>query len=221
MSSSIRPTAEACNTSYDRKGMMFVLSSPSGGGKSTIARLLLQNDADIKLSVSCTTRRARPGEVEGKDYFYVSQDVFQERVRQQYFYEHAEVFGRHYGTPKEYVMQQTSQGKDVLFDIDWQGTRRLTEGARDEIVSVFILPPSLAELRRRLIARGQDDETTINARMDRAKEEISHWTEYDYVVVNDSLDASLQKVLYILRSERQKRERQHGVTALVDRLLEE
>lgn len=204
-----------------RKGMMFVLSSPSGGGKTTLSRLLLQNDADITLSVSCTTRIPRSGEQHGKDYFFLDKEDFEERIKRNVFYEHAEVFGNYYGTPRDYVAECNDAGKDVLFDIDWQGTRRLTKNARDDIVSIFILPPSLGELRRRLTARGQDDETIIDARMQRAKEEISHWSEYDYVVVNDSIDATLQKVLYILRAERLKRKRQYAVAELAASLMKE
>lgn len=204
-----------------RKGLMFALSSPSGGGKTTLARLLLQNDPGITLSVSYTTRAPRPGEIHGKDYFFSEESAFRHKAAAGYFYEYAEVFGALYGTPKHYVQEHNAAGKDVLFDIDWQGTRRLTQSARADIVSVFILPPSLEELRRRLTARGQDSEDIIEARMARARDEISHWNEYDYVVVNDAIDATLQKILYILRAERLKRERRNDIGALAASLLGE
>lgn len=198
-------------TSFKRRGFMFVLSSPSGAGKTTLSRLLMQNDERLVMSVSCTTREKRKNEEEGKDYFFLSEQDFQKKVQTSYFYEHAKVFGKNYGTPKAFVENVLVEGKDVLFDIDWQGTRRLTETARADIVSVFILPPSLAELKRRLIARDQDSEAIIEQRMERALDEISHWDKYDYVIVNDSIESSLQKILYILQAERLKRSRQHGL----------
>lgn len=204
---------------FKRRGFMFVLSSPSGAGKTTISRLLLQNDKNLKMSTSCTTRKKRQNEEENKDYFFLEEKDFEKKIDEKYFYEYAEVFGNYYGTPRDFVEGSLENGKDVLFDIDWQGTRRLTSKARDDIVSVFILPPSMKELERRLRARAQDSDEVISHRMQRAHDEISHWNEYDYVIINDNIDASLQKVLYILKSERLKRTRQHGLPEFVNKLL--
>lgn len=198
---------------------MFVLSSPSGAGKTTLSRLLLQNDSNLTLSVSYTTRQKRPGEKEGKDYHFISEAEFEQKINEKFFFEYAEVFGNYYGTPRHEVEGAISVGKDVLFDIDWQGTRRLTSKARDDIVSLFILPPSMEELERRLHSRAQDDKEVIARRMARANDEISHWDEYDYVVINEHIDASLQKVLQILQAERLKRTRQHGLSDFVHQLL--
>ena len=202
-----------------RHGMMFVLSSPSGGGKTTLSRLLLQNDPDVSLSVSCTTRAPRPGEAEGKDYYFLSEESFAQKRDADYFYEYANVFGNWYGTPKSAVRDQLSAGRDVLFDIDWQGTRELSAKAREHIVSVFILPPNLEELRRRLTARGQDSEEVVQSRMARAEGEIEHWKDYDYVLINDSIDLCLQNILYILKAERLKRSDPDGVGRFVNGLL--
>lgn len=202
-----------------KRGFMFVLSSPSGAGKTTLSRLLMQNDDQLVMSVSCTTRTKRQQEVDGQDYFFLNHDEFEKKVNQNYFYEHAKVFDHWYGTPKSFVNQTLESGKDVLFDIDWQGTRRLTEEARPDVVSVFILPPSMAELERRLHNRDQDSKEVIQSRMNRANDEISHWDEYDYVIINDSIDGSLQKILYILQAERLKRIRQQGLGAFVQNLL--
>lgn len=202
------------------RGFMFILSSPSGAGKTTLSRLLMQNDKDLVMSVSSTTRKMRQGEIEEKDYYFIEKEEFKQKIDNKFFYEWAEVFGNFYGTPKDRVLESLDSGKDVLFDIDWQGTRRLTEKNRDDIVSIFILPPSMKELKRRLKSRAQDSEEVIQKRMDRASEEISHWNEYDYVIVNDDIDASLQKVLYILKSERLKKIRQKRLEAFVDEVLE-
>ena len=202
-----------------RRGFMFVLSSPSGAGKTTLSRLLMQNDNNLVMSISSTTRGKREKEVHGVDYYFVEEKEFEEKIDDKFFFEYAEVFGNYYGTPRDKVEDSISSGKDVLFDIDWQGTRRLTSKARDDIVSVFILPPSMEELERRLVSRDQDSREVIKRRMDRASEEISHWNEYDYVIVNDDIDASLQKILYILKSERLKRTRQHGLPDFVSDLL--
>jgi guanylate kinase len=206
--------------SLKRRGFMFVLSSPSGAGKTTLSRLLQQNDKKIEMSVSYTTRACRPNEKDGEDYHFINEAEFEEKINEKYFYEYAEVFGNFYGTPRQTVEELISKGTDILFDIDWQGTRRLTSKARDDIVSVFILPPSMAELERRLKARAQDSEETIRRRMERAADEISHWNEYDYVIINDSIDASLQKILYILKSERLKRTRQHSIGDFVSSLTQ-
>lgn len=202
-----------------RRGLMLVLSSPSGAGKTTISRLLLQNDANIALSVSATTRPKRSGEKDGVDYYFISEKEFEAKVDAKHFYEYAEVFGNQYGTPRGPVEERLKHGKDVLFDIDWQGTRRLISKARDDVVSIFILPPTMQELERRLRARAQDSDAVIKKRMARASDEISHWNEYDYVIVNRSLDESLQKVLHILYAERQKRSRQEGLPDFVHDMI--
>lgn len=202
-----------------KRGFMFVLSSPSGAGKTTLSKLLMQNDSNLNISISCTTRPPRPKEIEGKDYFFTKHDDFKDKIEQDFFLEHAEVFGNFYGTPKKPIEKLLSSGQDVLFDIDWQGTRRLIEKAREDIVSVFILPPSMRELERRLVSRGQDAPEIIEKRMARSSEEISHWNEYDYVIINDDIDASLQKILYILKAERLKKERQNGLNDFVSKLL--
>jgi guanylate kinase len=201
-----------------RRGLMLVLSSPSGAGKTTLSRRLLESDAAVAMSVSATTRRPRQGEVEGRDYFFLSPDAFTGMVQANAFLEHALVFGNHYGTPKEPVMLALAKGKDVLFDIDWQGTQQLRQQAGDDLVSIFVLPPSHAELERRLRARAQDSDDVVAARMARANNEISHWAEYDYVVINDDLDATLAKIKTILAAERMKRGRQTGITAFVGQL---
>jgi guanylate kinase len=202
-----------------RRGCMFVLSSPSGAGKTTISRLLLQNDSDIQMSISATTRPKRSKEEDGVDYYFMNEADFEKKIEAKYFYEYAEVFGHLYGTPREKVEATLMGSRDVLFDIDWQGTRRLISKARDDVVSIFILPPSMQELERRLRARAQDSDETIRARMARASDEISHWHEYDYVIINNSLDESLQKVLNILWAERLKRARQLGLPDFIHDML--
>ena len=204
-----------------RRGLMFILSSPSGAGKTTLSRLLRQNDPNITMSISYTTRKKRSNEEDGVDYFFVSEKDFEKKADEKFFYEFAEVFGNYYGTPRKRVENELASGRDVLFDIDWQGTRRLTAKARDDIVSVFILPPSMEELARRLKTRAQDTDEVIAQRMERAHDEISHWDEYDYVVVNDSIDYSLQNVLYILKAERLKRRRQNSLMEFVGDLLQQ
>lgn len=203
----------------ERRGLMLVLSSPSGAGKTTLSRMLLAADPAIAMSVSATTRAPRKGEVEGKDYFFVSTGRFQDMVKNGAFLEHATVFDNHYGTPKEPVMQALARGSDVLFDIDWQGTQQLRQQAGDDLVSIFVLPPSHEELERRLRARAQDADDVVAARMARAGNEISHWAEYDYVVVNDTLDHALEKVRTILAAERMKRGRQTAIPAFVGKLI--
>src|SRR3954463_4494056 len=175
------------NDNIQRRGLMLVLSSPSGAGKTTLSRGLLASDDAITMSVSCTTRAPRSGEAEGKDYFFVSSSMFTQMAEGGAFLEHAVVFGNHYGTPKEPVMLSLAKGRDVLFDIDWQGTQQLRQHAGDDLVSIFVLPPSHEELERRLRARAQDAEDVVQARMAKANNEISHWAEYDYVVINDDL----------------------------------
>ena len=202
-----------------RRGLMLVLSSPSGAGKSTLSRRLLASDAAVRMSISATTRPMRPGEEEGKDYFFVSPSMFQQMARTNAFLEHATVFDNHYGTPKEPVQMALAQGKDVLFDIDWQGTQQLREQAGDDLVSIFVLPPSHDELERRLRSRAQDSEDVVQARMSKASSEISHWAEYDYVVINDDLDSTLAKIQTILEAERMKRRRQTGITEFARKLM--
>ncbi|MBM3618456.1 MAG: guanylate kinase [Alphaproteobacteria bacterium] len=204
--------------SLNRRGLMFVLSSPSGAGKTTMSRKLLSQQDNISMSVSVTTRAMRPGEVDGKDYFFIDKAKYDTMVERNELLEHAEVFGNHYGTPKAYAEAHLRNGEDVLFDIDWQGTKQLRATAPNDLVSVFILPPSLPELERRLRARAQDSEEVVQKRMEKAISEISHWTEYDYVIVNQDLDAALVKITSILHAERLKRERQEGLGAFIEAL---
>lgn len=201
-----------------RRGLMFILSSPSGAGKTTIARKLLAEDAEIAMSVSVTTRPMRPGEVEGKDYWFVDQPEFDRMVDAGEFYEWATVFGNSYGTPKAQIRERLKSGRDVLFDIDWQGTQQLHQKAQADVVRVFILPPSVEELGRRLAGRGTDSAEVIAARMARAQAEISHWDGYDYVVINDEVDTCFAKVSQILEAERMKRTRQTGLIDFVRKL---
>jgi guanylate kinase len=201
-----------------RRGLMMVLSSPSGAGKTTISRRLLEADKDIALSISVTTRAPRKGEVDGRDYRFIDATEFNLLINRDQLLEHAKVFGNYYGTPRLPVEQTLAQGRDVLFDIDWQGTQQLAEKARDDLVSIFILPPSWGELERRLFTRAQDDPTEINRRMAKAADEMSHWAEYDYVIVNRDLDQSVEAVKSILLSERLRRRRQIGLSEFVSGL---
>jgi guanylate kinase len=198
---------------------MLVLSSPSGAGKTTLARALLKGDPNIVMSVSTTTRPKRPNEVRGKDYFFVGAEQFEKMKRAGEFLEHAIVFGHRYGTPKRPVEEALAKGRDVLFDIDWQGTQQLSQRAKGELVRVFVLPPSRAELERRLKERAQDSADVVAKRMAKASDEISHWAEYDYVVINDDLGATLAKIRTILAAERMKRGRQTGIPAFVSGLM--
>ncbi|HVY12919.1 MAG TPA: guanylate kinase [Alphaproteobacteria bacterium] len=202
----------------NRRGLMLVLSSPSGAGKTTIARAILQSDDNTTMSVSCTTRKKRPGEVAGVDYHFIEAEKFNLMVNRGEFLEHATVFGNMYGTPRDPVEKTLGVGGDVLFDIDWQGTQQLAEKAREDLVSVFILPPSAQELERRLIARAQDDKSEIQRRMQKASDEMSHWAEYDYVIVNHDITESVNKVKGILQSERLRRRRQVGLADFVKRV---
>ena len=202
-----------------RRGVMFILSSPSGAGKTTLSRMLLASDEEIMLSVSATTRAPREGEVDGKDYHFVSNEEFDRLVEEDGVYEWAPVFGNRYGTPKGLIREGLKRGQDFLFDIDWQGTQQLYQKDQQDTVSVFILPPSLDELHRRLTARALDSEEVVNSRMERARAEISHWAEYDYVVINDNVDACFTKVREILHAERMKRTRQTGLIPFVRELM--
>ncbi|MXO91925.1 guanylate kinase [Pontixanthobacter aquaemixtae] len=203
-----------------RRGMLFILSSPSGAGKTTMSHKLLGADEEIKLSVSVTTRPPREGEVDGIDYHFVSDTKFEEMVRNDEFYEWAHVFDHRYGTPKGYIRQGLKEGQDFLFDIDWQGTQQLYQKDQQDAVSVFLLPPSLAALRSRLETRALDSAEVIEGRMRRARDEISHWAEYDYVVINDDVDECFVKVREILHAERMKRTRQTGLIPFVRELME-
>jgi guanylate kinase len=198
-----------------RRGLMFILSSPSGAGKTTIARRLLAEDGHIRLSVSYTTRPMRPGEVHGRDYLFVDADEFARKVDEGEFIEWAEVFGHLYGTPKAEI----KAGHDYLFDIDWQGTQQLYQRMEVDVVRVFLLPPSIGELERRLASRGTDSAVVVADRMARARSEISHWDGYDYVVINDDIDACFDKVTGILHSERMRRARQTGLVDFVRGLM--
>lgn len=204
-----------------RRGLMLVLSSPSGAGKTTLSRRLLQTDPDIVMSVSATTRAPRPNEVEGQDYFFVSPVKFDEMVEAGEFLEHASVFGNKYGTPRGPVMAALEAGKDVLFDIDWQGTQQLKVQAREDLASVFVLPPSKAELERRLRIRAQDSEAVVRQRMAKASDELSHWAEYDYLLLNDDIQHAQGKLEEILRVERSRRARQPGLARFVQKLMRE
>ena len=201
-----------------RRGLMLVLSSPSGAGKSTLAKALLGDDNNVHMSVSATTRARRPGETEGKDYFFVTPDGFEDMAKAGAFYEHAVVFEHRYGTPKQPVQDALHAGRDVLFDIDWQGTQQLKEQAREDLVSIFILPPSHDELERRLKARAQDSDDVVAKRMSKAAAEISHWPEYDYVVVNRDVRRALEQIKSILEAERARRTSLVGVGQIVAEL---
>lgn len=198
-----------------RRGLMFVLSSPSGAGKTTLSRLLLKADRWVVLSVSVTTRPKRRGEVNGRDYHFIDRARFNDMVKKGELLEWAEVFGHHYGTPRRPVMKALEAGRDVLFDIDWQGTQQLAEKARNDLVSVFILPPTGRELERRLWRRAQDSKATIGARMAKAAGEMSYWPEYDYVIINSKIEIAFSEARTILASERLKRARQVGLTKFV------
>jgi len=199
----------------ERRGLMFVLSSPSGAGKSTLARMLIEKMPGLSMSVSVTTRPMRPGEVDGEHYHFIDKARFHAMVKDGGLLEHATVFDNSYGTPRQPVEDALSSGRDVLFDIDWQGTQQLREKARVDVVSVFILPPTAGDLERRLHTRAQDSDEVIAGRMSRASHELSHWAEYDYVVVNSDLDEAYTQVVTILKAERLKRERQPGLSAFV------
>ena len=203
-----------------RRGLMLVLSSPSGAGKSTISRALLENDDRLSMSVSATTRKPRPGEVEGRDYFFMEPVDFNLLVNKDQLLEHAKVFDNYYGTPSKPVEEALTAGKDILFDIDWQGTQQLAQKAGDDLVSIFILPPSTKSLEMRLKTRAQDSDEVVARRMSKASEEISHWAEYDYVVVNDDLERCISEVKAILKAERVRRIRRTGLLQFVDALRE-
>jgi guanylate kinase len=207
-------------SAIQRRGLMLVLSSPSGAGKTTLSRQLLDNDKQIQLSVSCTTRQKRPGERDGVDYRFVDTATFRGMIERKQFLEYAEVFGNYYGTPRGPVDDALNAGKDMLFDIDWQGTQQLRDKGRADLVTVFILPPSTRDLEKRLLTRAQDTKEIVAQRMARAADEMSHWAEYDYVVVNSDIGTSLTNLKAILTAERLKRERQVGMSGFVKALRE-
>ena len=202
-----------------RRGLLIVLSSPSGAGKTTISRMLLDADDEIAMSVSATTRPMRPGEHDGKDYIFVEDDEFDRMIRDNEFVEWANVFGFRYGTPKAPVKDALRRGRDILFDIDWQGARQLLPDFKEHLVTIFLLPPSMTELERRLRARGTDSREVIAERMRRAAEEISHWAEYEYVLVNDEMDECLAQVRAIIAAERLQMARQPSLMAFVRGLI--
>ena len=206
----------------NRRGLLIILSSPSGAGKSTLARRLSDWDPSIKFSVSATTREARPGEIEGRDYFFISSDAFLRLVNRNEMLEHALVFGNYYGSPKKPVEEAIRSGRDVLFDIDWQGAQLIKNSDLSQhVLSIFILPPSIKELHRRLIARGQDDKETIKKRMAKSWDEISHWGSYDYVLVNDNLDETEARLKTIITAERLRLSQQPGMADTVRALQTE
>jgi guanylate kinase len=200
---------------FKRRGILFIVSSPSGAGKSTISRKLLEADPGLDMSVSATTRPVRPGEVDGRDYHFVTTEDFKSMVAANQFLEWAHVFGHRYGTPRVPVERALSEGRDVLFDIDWQGAQQLYQLMGGDVIRVFIFPPSMEELERRLRARGTDSDEVITARMSRAAAEISHWDGYDYVLVNDDVERCFGDVSTILAAERLKRSRQTGLIGFV------
>lgn len=209
--------------SLRRRGLMYVMSSPSGAGKTTITRALLKNNEDLIISISATTRKRRAGEVHGQDYFFLTPDDFRDMVDNGEMLEHAKVFDNYYGTPRKPVEDALAQGKDVIFDIDWQGTQQLAELAREDLVTVFILPPARAELEKRLRARSKDtreSESDIRGRMSKAADEMSHYSEYDYVIINRNIDEAITKAQLILNAERIKRHRTLGLADFVRGLKE-
>ncbi len=195
-----------------------MLSSPSGAGKSTIARALLESDPELNMSISATTRAPRPGDVDGKDYFFVSEEKFQSMIANDEFLEHATVFGNSYGTPKAPVELALSEGRDVMFDVDWQGAQEIQDYAREDLVTVFILPPSIEELESRLKKRAQDSDDVVKARMEKATSEMSHWDSYEYLIINTDIDDSVNSARAILEAERLKRNRQKGLVGFVREL---
>lgn len=209
------------STHIARRGLLLVMSSPSGAGKTTLSRRLLAADANITMSVSVTTRTPRPGEVPGHDYFFISRQRFEEMIAGGELLEWADVFGNLYGTPRKPVEEALSQGRDVLFDIDWQGTQQLAQAMEDDLVRIFILPPTAEALRVRLINRAQDSAVVVAKRMAEAAREISHWPEYDYVVVNDEVEASHREIKAILQAERLRRRRRTGLTEFVRSLTKD
>ena len=203
-----------------RRGLMLVLSSPSGAGKTTISRALLERENDLVMSVSVTTRDRRQEEVAGEDYHFIDKSEFNLMVNRKELLEYAKVFDNYYGTPRSPVEAELAEGRDVLFDVDWQGAQQLEQDARDDLVGIFILPPSTAELERRLHGRAQDSDEVVASRMARAADEMSHWDAYDYIIVNDDVEDSVTKIQAILQAERLRRKRQTGLAEFVKGLRE-
>jgi guanylate kinase len=204
--------------SIKRRGLLLVLSSPSGAGKTTISRKLFEDDGKLAMSVSVTTRPKRPGEIDGTHYTFVDRAKFDQMVAQGELLEHAIVFGNCYGTPRGPVMQALDAGQDIISDVDWQGTQQLKEHVRDDVVTIFILPPTIEALKERLQIRAQDAPEVVNVRMAKSSDEMSHWPEYDYVIVNDDLETSVRQVQAILDAERKRRTRQVGLSDFVNAL---
>lgn len=217
MPRTVAPTSkDLMDMNASRRGLLIILSSPSGAGKSTLARRLMKWDETLRFSVSATTRQPRPGEVDGVDYHFVSEPDFKSMVAEGEMLEHALVFGNYYGSPAAPVREAIEEGRDVLFDVDWQGAQQIANSAlRDHVLSIFVLPPSIGELRRRLISRGQDQAEVIEKRMHQSWDEISHWDGYDYVLVNDDLDASYDRLRTIVSAERLRRRQQPGLLDFV------
>jgi guanylate kinase len=205
----------------NRRGLLLILSSPSGAGKSTLSRMLMAWDPTMRFSVSATTRPARPGEVDGREYYFRSRAEFEAMVADGEMLEHAEVFGNLYGSPRGPVEAAMKAGRDTVFDIDWQGGQQIRQAMRDDVVSIFILPPSIAELERRLRSRGQDGDQVIAGRMAKSRDEISHWAEYDFVLVNRDVDATFADLQTIVQGQRLRRDRQPELSAFVRSLNEE
>jgi guanylate kinase len=198
-----------------RRGLLLILSSPSGAGKSTLSRMLMAWDPTMRFSISATTRPPRPGEVDGREYYFRTRQDFESMVKSGDMLEHAEVFGNLYGSPRRPVLAAMEAGTDTVFDIDWQGGQQIKQAMRGDVVSIFILPPSIAELDRRLRSRAQDSDVVIAGRMAKSRDEISHWAEYDYVLINDDLDQTFDRLKTILTAERLKRDRQPQLSAFV------
>mgnify|MGYP002654476157 CR=1 FL=1 len=206
---------------FVRRGLLLILSSPSGAGKSTLSRMLMDWDPTMRFSISATTRKPRPGEADGREYYFRTREQFESMVKSGEMLEHAEVFGNLYGSPRGPVLAAMEAGTDTVFDIDWQGGQQIKQAMRDDVVSIFILPPSIAELDRRLRSRGQDSDEVIAGRMAKSRDEISHWAEYDYVLINQDLDRTFDDLKAILTAERLKRDRQPQLSAFVRALNKE
>jgi guanylate kinase len=203
----------------NRRGLMIVLSSPSGAGKTTLTRKLLAENENMTMSVSATTRAPRGGEEEGKDYYFLSKTQFSDMVAEDDFLEHAKVFDNFYGTPRQPVETALESGRDVIFDIDWQGAQQLAEAAANDLVKIFILPPNMQELESRLRSRAQDSDSVIAKRMSKAETEISHWPEYDYVIVNEDIETAMDELRAIISAERMQRKRQFWLSGFVKTLI--
>ncbi len=209
------------NLNHERRGVMLVLSSPSGAGKTSLSRELLKNNTNIFLSISYTTRPARPSEVDKSDYCFVDNKKFNKMLENNEFLEHAKVFDHYYGTPKTPITEALDSGKDILFDIDWQGTQQLMNSLQDDLIKVFILPPSAKEFEKRLLKRNQDTDIIVKKRMSKASNEISHYAEYDYIIINEDFDDSLRKIEAILIAESLKRSRQTNIQDIIKDLRDD